>query len=273
MRFYVGLDKPKRMTILGQELAGEIEAVGQDVTRFRPGDQVFAATGFGLGGYAEYICLPEVPQDGALAIKPANMSFAEAAAVPFGGMEALHFLKKAQIQPGESILINGAGGTIGTFAVQLAKYYGAEVTAVDRAGKFDMLRAIGAEHVIDYTREDFARSGRTYDVIMDVIGKSSFSGSMRSLAPNGRYLLVNPRVSHMVRGLWSGITSGKRVIAGAASRTAEDLEFLKQLIAAGKLQTVIDRCYPLEQAAEAHAYAESGGKKGNLVITVVGAGD
>jgi NADPH:quinone reductase-like Zn-dependent oxidoreductase len=273
MRLYVGLGKPKRMTILGQELAGEIEAVGQDVTRFRPGDQVFAATGFGLGGYAEYICLPEVPQDGALAIKPANMSFAEAAAVPFGGMEALHFLKKAQIQPGESILINGAGGTIGTFAVQLAKYYGAEVTAVDRAGKFDMLRAIGAEHVIDYTREDFARSGRTYDVIMDVIGKSSFSGSMRSLAPNGRYLLVNPRVSHMVRGLWSGITSGKRVIAGAASRTAEDLEFLKQLIAAGKLQTVIDRCYPLEQAAEAHAYAESGGKKGNLVITVVGAGD
>jgi NADPH:quinone reductase-like Zn-dependent oxidoreductase len=270
MRFYVGLDKPKRMTILGQELAGEIEAVGQAVTRFRPGDQVFAATGFGLGGYAEYICLPEVPEDGALAIKPTNMSFAEAAAVPFGGMEALHFLKKAQIQPGERILINGAGGTIGTFAVQLAKYYGAEVTAVDSAGKFDMLRAIGADHVIDYTREDFTASGRTYDVIMDVIGKSSFSGSMKSLAPNGRYLLVNPRISHMFRGLWSGITSSKRVIAGAASRTAKDLAFLKQLIEAGKLQTVIDRCYPLEQAAEAHRHAESGGKKGNLVITVGG---
>lgn len=270
MRFYVGFDKPKRMTILGQELAGEIEAVGKDVTRFKPGDQVFAATGPGLGGYAEYICLPEVPEDGALATKPANMSFEEAAAVPFGGLEALHFLKKANIQPGESILINGAGGTIGTFAVQLARYYGAEVTAVDSAGKFDMLRAIGADHVIDYTREDFARSGRTYDVIMDVIGKSSFSGSMRSLAPNGRYLLVNPRVSHMFRGLWSSMTSNKRVIAGAASRTAQDLEFLKQLIEAGRLKTVIDRCYPLEQTAEAHRRAEAGGKKGNLVITVAG---
>ncbi|MEJ2208733.1 MAG: NAD(P)-dependent alcohol dehydrogenase [Anaerolineae bacterium] len=268
MRFYVGLSKPKRMTILGQELAGEIEAVGQGVTRFRPGDEVFAATGFGLGGYAEYICLPQVPEDGALALKPANVSFEEAAAVPFGGPEALYFLKKADIQPGESILINGAGGTIGTFAVQLARYYGAEVTAVDSAGKFDMLRAIGADDVIDYTRQDFSRSGRTWNVIMDVIGKSSFSGSMKSLSPKGRYLLVNPRVSHMVRGLWSGITSGKRVIAGAASRTAADLDFLTQLIEAGKLQVVIDRCYPLEQTADAHRYAEAGGKKGNLVITV-----
>lgn len=270
MRFYVGLSKPKRMTILGQELAGEIEAVGKDVVRFNPGDQVFAATGFGLGGYAEYICLPEVPEDGVLATKPANMSFEEAAAVPFGGLEALHFLKKAQIQPGERILINGAGGTIGTFAVQLAKYYGAEVTAVDSAGKFDMLRTIGADRVIDYTQEDFSKSGQTYDVIMDVIGKSSFSGSMRSLTPNGRYLLVNPRVSHMFRGLWSSMTSGKRVIAGAASRTVEDLNFLKQLIETGKLKTVIDRRYPLEQTAEAHRYAEAGGKRGNLVISVVG---
>ena len=270
MRFYVGLSKPKRMTILGQELAGEIEAVGKDVVRFNPGDQVFAATGFGLGGYAEYICLPEVPEDGVLATKPANMSFEEAAAVPFGGLEALHFLKKAQIQPGERILINGAGGTIGTFAVQLAKYYGAEVTAVDSAGKFDMLRTIGADRVIDYTQEDFSKSGQTYDVIMDVIGKSSFSGSMRSLTPNGRYLLVNPRVSHMFRGLWSSMTSGKRVIAGAVSRTVEDLNFLKQLIETGKLKTVIDRRYPLEQTAEAHRYAEAGGKRGNLVISVVG---
>ena len=270
MRFYVGLSKPKRMTILGQELAGEIEAVGKDVVRFNPGDQVFAATGFGLGGYAEYICLPEVPEDGVLATKPANMSFEEAAAVPFGGLEALHFLKKAQIQPGERILINGAGGTIGTFAVQLAKYYGAEVTAVDSAGKFDVLRTIGADRVIDYTQEDFSKSGQTYDVIMDVIGKSSFSGSMRSLTPNGRYLLVNPRVSHMFRGLWSSMTSGKRVIAGAASRTVEDLNFLKQLIETGKLKTVIDRRYPLEQTAEAHRYAEAGGKRGNLVISVVG---
>jgi NADPH:quinone reductase-like Zn-dependent oxidoreductase len=270
MRFYVGLTKPKRMTILGQELAGEIEAVGKDVTRFKPGDQVFAATGFGLGGYAEYICLPEVPEDGVVAMKPANMTFEEAAAVPFGGLEALYFLKKADIQAGERILINGAGGTIGTFAVQLAKYYGAEVTAVDSAGKFEMLRAIGADHVIDYTTEDFAKNGQAYDVIMDVIGKSSFSGSMRSLTPNGRYLLVNPRVSHMIRGLWSSVTSRKRVIAGAASRTVEDLSFLRQLIETGKLRTVIDRCYPLERAAEAHRYAESGQKKGNLVLIVAG---
>lgn len=268
MRFYVGLTRPKRMTILGQELAGEIEGVGKDVTRFRPGDQVFAATGPGLGGYAEYICLHEVPDDGALAKKPANMSFEQAAAVPFGGLEALYFLRKANVQPGERILINGAGGTIGTFAVQLAKYYGAEVTAVDSAGKFDMLRTIGADHVIDYTREDLARSGRKYDVIMDVIGKGSFAGSMRSLAPDGRYVLVNPRVSHMIRGLWHARTGNKRVIAGAASRSAQDLDFLKQLIEAGKLETVIDRCYPLEQTAEAHRRAEAGGKKGNLVITV-----
>ena len=270
MRFYVGFTKPKRMTILGQELAGEIEAVGKDVTRFKPGDQVFAATGFGLGGYAEYICLPEVAEDGVVATKPANMSFEEAAAVPFGALEALYFLKKANIRAGERILINGAGGTIGTYAVQLAKHYGANVTAVDSAGKFDMLRAIGADQVIDYTREDFAKDGQTYDVIMDVIGKSSFSASMRSLTPTGRYLLVNPRVSHMFRGLWSSMTSSKRVIAGAASRTTEDLHFVKGLIEARKLRAVIDRCYPLERAVEAHRYAESGQKKGNLVITVAG---
>lgn len=268
MRFYVGLTKPKRMTILGQELAGKIEAVGQGVTHFRPGDQVFAVTGFGLGGYAEYICLPEVSEDGVVAAKPANMSFAEAAAVPFGGLEALHFLKKADIQPGERILINGAGGTIGTFAVQLAKYYGAEVTAVDSADKFDTLRTIGADHLIDYTQQDFAKSGQTYHVIFDVIGKSSYSGSMKSLTRNGRYLLANPRVSHMFRGLWSSMTSGKRVVTGAARRTVEDLNFLKQLIEAAKLRTIIDRSYPLEQAAEAHRYAESGQKKGNLVIVV-----
>jgi len=268
MRFYVGLTKPTRMTILGQELAGEIEAIGKAVTRFKPGDQVFAATGFGLGGYAEYICLPEVPEDGVLATKPANMSFEEAAAVPFGGLEALHFLKKADIRPGERVLINGAGGTIGTFAVQLAKYYGAEVTAVDSASKFDMFRSIGADQVIDYTQEDFTESGQTYDVIFDVIGKSSFSGSMKSLTRNGRYLLANPRVSHMFRGLWSSMTSSKRVIAGAASRTIEDLNFLGELIEGGKLRTVIDRRYPLEQAAEAHRYAESGQKQGNLVLVV-----
>ena len=269
MRVYVGLIRPTRITILGMELAGEIEAVGNDVTRFRNGDQVFAATGFArMGTYAEYICLPEEPEDGALALKPATMTYEEAAAVPVGGLEALHFLRQVAIQSGQKVLINGAGGTIGTFAVQLAKYFGAEVTGVDSMGKLDMLRSIGADQVIDYTREDFTNSGEAYDVILDVVGKSSFSGSIRSLKQNGRYLLANPGLSQMVRGRWTSRTSSKKVIFGAAHLKTEDLLFLKELIEAGKLKSVIDRRYPLEQIVEAHRYVETGQKQGHVVITV-----
>ena len=268
MRLYVGFRKPQRITILGQELAGEVEAVGKDVKHFRAGDQVFAATSMRLGAYAEYICLSEAPDGGVLAHKPANMTYAEAAAVPVGGLEALHFLRRAKIQPGEHVLINGAGGSIGTMAVQLARHFGAEVTAVDSAGKLDMLRSLGAAKVIDYTQDDFTRTGDTYDVIFDVPGKSSFSRSIRALKPNGRYLLANPRVSTMVRGLWTSKTSNKQVIFEQSARKTEELLFLKELIEAGKLQAVIDRRYALEQIVEAHRYVELGQKKGNVVITV-----
>jgi len=270
MRIYVGLRKPKKITILGQELAGEIEAVGKDVKLFKEGDQVFAATGFGMGAYAEYKCLPEEPKEmeGVLAIKPSNMTYEEAAAVPTGGLNALHFLRKGNIQSGQKVLINGAGGSIGTIAVQLAKSFDAEVTAVDSTRKLDMLRSIGADQVIDYTQEDFTKSGETYDVIFDIVGKSSFSRSVRSLKQNGRYLLANPGLSQMIRGLWTSMTSRKKVIFGAASPKTEDLIFLKELIEAEKIKSAIDRRYPLEQIAEAHRYVDKGQKVGNVVITV-----
>ena len=270
MRVYVGINKPTRITILGMELAGEIESVGKDVKLFRKGDQVFGTTGLGFGAYAEYICLPEEPGGlgGALAIKPGNMTYEEAAAVPVGGHEALCFLRQGNIQSGQKVLVNGAGGTIGPFAIQLAKYFEAEVTGVDSTAKLDMLRLIGADDVVDYTQEDFTKSGETYDFILDVVGKSSFSGSIRSLKQNGSYLIANPGLSQMVLGRWTSMTTSKKVMFGAAFPKTEDLIFLKELIEAGKIRSVIDRHYPLEQTAEAHRYVEKGRKKGNVVITV-----
>jgi NADPH:quinone reductase-like Zn-dependent oxidoreductase len=269
MRAYVGLKRPKRKTILGMELAGEIESVGKDVKQFRKGAQVFAATGFvGMGACAEYISLPEEPEEGALAIKPTNMTYEEAATVPNGGLEALCFLRQGNIQSGQKVLINGAGGTIGTFAIQLAKYFGTEVTGVDSMRKLGMLRSIGADHVIDYTQEDFTRSCETYDFILDVVSKSSFSGSIRSLNQNGRYLIANPGLLQMVRGRWTSITSSNKVIFGATYPKTEDLLFLKELIEAGKIKSIIDKSYPLEQITEAHRYVETGNKKGHVVITV-----
>ena len=269
MRAYVGLRTPTRITILGMELAGEIESVGNDVKQFKEGDQVFGATGFaGMGAYAEYISLPEEPDGGVLALKPANMTFEEAAPVPVGGIEALHFLRQGDIQSGQKVLINGAGGTIGTYAVQLAKYFGVDVTAVDSTDKLDMLRSIGADNVVDYTQEDFTQDGATYDFILDVVSKGSFSGCIRSLNRNGRYLIANPGPSQMIRGRWTSLTSSKKVVFGAAHPKAEDLVFLKEIIEAGRLKSVIDRCYPLEQTAEAHRYVEQGHKWGNVIITV-----
>src|SRR5690349_2943178 len=234
LRLYMGLRKPRKH-ILGQELAGEIEAAGKDVQRLRKGDQVFAATGFRFGAYAQYLCLPAKPGEGVLALKPATMTCEQAAAVPVGGLEALHFLRKGQIQSGQKVLIHGAGGSIGTFAVQLARYFGAEVTGVDSTGKLDMLRSLGADHVIDYMQEDFTKSGETYDVIFDVVGKSSFTRSVRSLTHNGRYLLGNSQLSQRVRGQWMSRRSSKQVIvwkARTASEYTEDFNFLTELIEA-----------------------------------------
>ena len=268
LRMGFGFTKP-RNKIPGTEVAGEIEAVGKAVKQFNVGDQVFGATGMGFGANAEYICLPEKPgeMEGGVAIKPANMTYEEAATVPFGGRDSLHFLRLGNIQSGQKILINGAGGSIGTFAIQLAKQYGAEVTAVDSTGKLEMLRSLGADHVVDYTKEDFTKNGEIYDVIFDVIGKISFSRSSGSITQNGTYLLANP-VSQMVQALWTRVTSSNKVIMETASPTIADLNYLKGLIEEGKLITVIDRTYPLEQIAEAHRYVEKGGKLGNVVITV-----
>jgi len=270
LRLYIGFIRPTRITILGTEFAGEIESAGKDVTLYKPGDQVFGYTGLGMGTYAEYMCLAEKPSGlaGVLGKKPVNMSYEEAAAIPFGGLEALHSLQKANIQPGQKVLIVGAGGSIGTYAVQLAKLYGAEVTGVDKPGKLEMLRSIGADHVIDYTQEDFTKSGQTYDVILDTIGKSPFLGSLRSLEENGTYLNANPGLFGGVRARWASRRSSKKVITWTAGYTVKNLLALKELIEAGKIKPVIDRRYPLEQTAEAHRYVDTGQKKGNVVITV-----
>ena len=268
LRMGFGFRGPRNIKT-GSELAGEIEAVGKDVKLFNEGDQVFGSAGLGFGANAEYIALPEKPgeMEGGVAIKPVNMTFEEAATVPFGGRDALHFLRKGTIQSGQKVLINGAGGSIGTYGIQLAKHYGAEVTAVDSAAKLEMLRSIGADHVIDYTQEDFTKSGEIYDVIFDVVGKISLLRSGRSLKQNGTYLLANP-VSQIVQGLWTKMTGRKKVVMQPASPTIEDLDFLRDLIEAGKIKSVIDRTYPLEKIVDAHKYVEKGGKLGNVVITV-----
>jgi NADPH:quinone reductase-like Zn-dependent oxidoreductase len=262
-----GFGKPRKQ-ILGFYLAGEIEFTGEDVKRYKVGDRVFGYTGMNLGAYAEYICQPEV---GVLAIKPTNTTYEEAAAVPNGALTALFFLRdKGKVQRGQKALIYGASGAVGTAAVQLAKSFGAEVTGVCSASNLELVKSLGADKVIDYTKEDFANSGEVYDVIFDAVGKSSFSRCKNSLKNGGIYLTTVPTPATLLQMLWTSKMGSKKVMFGASSRSwrSEDLFFLKDLVEAGMIKSVIDRRYPLEEIAEAHCYVEKGHKKGNVVITV-----
>jgi len=267
MRLSFGIRRP-RQPVLGHELSGDVESVGKEVRSLSKGDRVFAATGIGLGAYADYICLRENPQIGAITTMPANLSYEEAAAVPYGGGEALQFLRKANVRSGQRVLINGAGGSFGTFAVQLAKVLGAHVTAVDTASKLEMLRTIGADRVIDYSQEDFTDSSETYDVIFDVVRNAPSGRMVRLLTADGTLLMANPGFSQIVGAKWASRGSKKRVVLGASSGTSEDLGYLRGLVEAGRLHPVIDRPFPLEQMVEAHRYADTGQKLGNIVVVV-----
>jgi NADPH:quinone reductase-like Zn-dependent oxidoreductase len=260
-----GVFKP-RINILGIDLAGEIETVGKDVKRFKEGDQVFGTSGIVFGAHAEYTCMPE---DGVLTIKPPNMAWEEAGAIFLGAHTALFYLRdKGKIQAGHKILIYGASGAIGTYAVQLAKYFGAEVTGVCSTTNLEMVKSLGADKVIDYTKEDYTGSGEAYDLILDTVGKTSFSHCKKSLKQKGIFLPVVMDLTELVQIIWTSMAGDKKVKGGVAVERVEDLDFFKELIEAEKLKPVIDRCYPLEQTAEAFRYVEKGHKKGNVVITV-----
>ena len=263
-RLVLGVSRP-RQPILGSELAGEIESVGKDVRKFKVGDQVFAFSGAGLGCHAEYKCMSE---NAAVALKPPNLTYDEAAALPFGGTTALDFLRRGKLQNGERVLVNGASGGVGTAAVQLAKYFGADVTGVCGTANVELVRSLGANHVIDYTAEDFTQNGASYDVIVDTVGTAPFSRSKGSLNERGRLLQVLGGLPDMLEIPWIRMTSTKKVIAGPSAERAEDFLFLAKLAREGHFKPVIDRRYPFERIADAHRYVDTGRKKGSVVITL-----
>jgi len=264
LRIAMGITRPKNQ-VLGGYFAGEIESVGKDVSNLKKGDQVFGTAKLRMGAYGEYACLPA---NYTIVPKPHNLTFAEAAAVSLGGLNALHFLRKANIQNGEKVLVNGAGGSIGTFGVQIAKAMGAEVTAVDSTAKEEMLRRIGADHFFDYTIEEFTKSGQTYDVIFDMVAQSSYSASVKSLNPKGRYLMGNPRISDMLRSVLTSSFTDKTAIFAFAGEKEEELLELKEMIEGGKIKPVVDKIYSIDQAAEAHRRVETEQRLGIVVISL-----
>ncbi|MEQ1582700.1 MAG: NAD(P)-dependent alcohol dehydrogenase [Candidatus Nitrotoga sp.] len=264
MRLVFGISRPKQ-PILGSELAGVIESVGKAVSKFKVGDPVFAFSDTSMGCHAEYKCMPE---DGAVALKPPNLTFEEAAALSFGGTTALDFLRRGKLKSGERVLVNGASGAVGTAAVQLARHFGAIVIGVCSSANLELVISLGASHVIDYTQEDFTQNGETYDVIVDTVGTAPFSRSKASLKEGGRLVMVLAGLPDMLQAPWVSMTSSRQVIAGPAAVRVEDLRFLAGLAEAGEFKPVIDRRYPFEQIAEAHRYVDTGRKKGNVIITL-----
>lgn len=264
LRIAMGFTKPKRH-ILGGYFAGEVASVGTNVSKFKKGDQIFGSAKLHLGAYGEYVCLPA---NYPIVLKPNNLSFEEAAAVPLGGLNALHFMRKATIRKGEKVLINGAGGSIGTFAVQIAKSMGAEVTAVDGTIKGELLRRIGSDHFIDYTKEDFSRNGQKYDVIFNMVARCSYANCINSLNPRGRYVMGNPRVSDMVRSVLTSTFTDKTAIFAFAEEKEEDLRTLTAMIEEGTLKSIVDTIYPMEQVAEAHRRVEAEQRLGVTVISM-----
>jgi NADPH:quinone reductase-like Zn-dependent oxidoreductase len=266
-RMMNGFFRPKKFNILGIELAGEIEALGSAVTKFKPGDQIFGTTGFTFGAYAEYVCIPE---DGSITQKPTNLNYGESAVIPVGMDTALFFLRtQGNIQSGQKILIYGASSSVGSYAVQLAKYYGAEVTAVCSASNHGWVKELGADKLIDYKTEDFTQNGETYDAIFDAVGKLSLFGSMKSLKEGGVFLDAVHMMKRSVQAKFATMRCSKKILGGTATGLVEDLIFMKELVETGKIEPVIDRRYPLDEIADAHRYVETGRKKGNVIIDVV----